>query len=98
MTLRVEQGQGRKDRYTMLPPILHDAVHVRVESQRRAPVVQHQRLADAGTQMLGVAGNRDQHLGGHTLIAWLLLHVSERGTSIVTDTIGRGVRRPLDGL
>src|SRR6185369_13146123 len=33
-----------------------------------------------------------------TLIAWLLLYVSERGTSIVPDTIGRGVRSPLDGL
>jgi hypothetical protein len=42
----------------------HDAVHVRVVGQRRAPGVQHQGDTDAGTEVLGVGGDRAQRLGG----------------------------------
>ena len=47
------------------PAAGHDAVHVRVVRQRRAPGVQHQGGANARTQVLGVPGDGQQHLGGH---------------------------------
>ena len=51
-------GIGRK------PAARHDAVHVRMMGQRRAPGVQHQGRADAGAQMLRIGGDRAQRLGG----------------------------------
>ena len=47
------------------PASRHDAVHMRVMRQRRAPGVQHQRGADTRTQMPGVGREDLQHLGGH---------------------------------
>ena len=47
------------------PAAGHDAVHVRVVRQRRAPGVQHQRRADAGAQLLGVHRDGLQNLCGH---------------------------------
>jgi hypothetical protein len=43
----------------------NDAVNVRMVRQRRAPGVQHQRGADAGTKVLGIGGDPDQRLGRH---------------------------------
>ena len=42
----------------------HDAVHMRMVGQGRAPSVQHQRRADPSTQVLRVGGDRAQGLGG----------------------------------
>ena len=42
----------------------HDAVHMGVMRQRRAPGVQHERGADPSTEVLGVGGNGQQHFGG----------------------------------
>ena len=42
----------------------HDAVHVRMVRQRRAPGVQHQRGADPRTQVLRIGGDGAQRLGG----------------------------------
>ncbi len=47
------------------PTAGHDAVHVRVVRQRRAPGVQHQRRADARPEVLGIGGDGQQRLGGH---------------------------------
>ena len=47
------------------PATGHDAVDVRVMRQRRAPGVQHQRRADACTQVLAVRGDPQQSLSGH---------------------------------
>ena len=47
------------------PAAGHDAVHMRMMRERRAPGVQHQRRADARPQVLGVAGDGQQCLGGH---------------------------------
>ena len=47
------------------PAAGHDAVHVRMVRQRRAPGVQHQRGADARAEMLRIGGDGLQHLGGH---------------------------------
>lgn len=46
------------------PTAGHDAVHVRMVRQRRAPGVQHQRGADPGAQVLRIGGDGQQHLGG----------------------------------
>ncbi len=43
----------------------HDAVHMRVMRQRRAPGVQDQRGADARAQVLGIGGDGLQDLGRH---------------------------------
>ena len=42
----------------------HDAVHMRMMSQGRAPGVQHQGRADASAQVLRIGGDRAQRLGG----------------------------------
>ena len=42
----------------------HDAMHVRMMRQGRAPGVQHQVRADPGTQVLRIGGDRAQRLGG----------------------------------
>ena len=42
----------------------HDAMHMRMMRQGRAPGVQHQGRADAGTQVLRIGGDRAQRLGG----------------------------------
>ena len=47
------------------PAAGHDAVHVRVMGQRRAPGVQHQRRADARAQVLRIGGDGQQGLGRH---------------------------------
>ena len=46
------------------PAAGHDAVHMRMMRQRRAPGVQHQRDADLRTEMLRIGGDRAQRLGG----------------------------------
>ena len=42
----------------------HDAVHMRMVRQRRAPGMQDQRHANLGAEMLGVGSNSAQGLGG----------------------------------
>lgn len=42
----------------------NDAMNVRMVSELRSPGVQHERCADAGTQMSWVGGDRAQCLGG----------------------------------
>jgi hypothetical protein len=45
------------------PAARHDAVHVRVVGQCRAPGVQHQRGADARAKVLGIGRDTQQRLG-----------------------------------
>ena len=64
-------GQEESGRHrTQCPPIggdaaaRHDAMDMRMVIEVLAPGVQHGREADLGAQVLGVAGDRRERLGG----------------------------------
>ena len=65
----------------------HDHVDVRVMGQRRAPGMEHRGDADAGAEVLGVGGDRDQGLG-----RGLEQEVVDDGLVLVGD-IGDGRRQ-----